>query len=105
MKEYLSKNPNEYNFEKEDIPVLSQNINKKDKEYSVCKSSGEIAPGEVFKGVAFADEDEEKDIPAETGIVCCGKVSENEMLFRTGDGRMYFPIYDGWGRKTASFTD
>lgn len=96
---FLKLFDDEKNFEKEDGPMLSQNINKKDKVYSVCKNSGEIAPGEVFRGVAFADEHEEKNIPTETGIVCCGKVSENEMLFRTGDGRVYFPVYDGWGKE------
>ena len=30
-------------------------------------------------------------------LICCGSISDDEILFRTADGSYYFSLLDGWG--------
>ena len=79
--------------------MLSQKIIKKKRIYSICEKSAEINPNEVFKKVIIADGD--SIVPDEVSIVCCGNVNDEEMLFRSSDGRYYFSIKDGWGTESG----
>ncbi len=77
--------------------MLSNKLKKERKIVSVCEESRDFHIGDTFKKVVFANDDEQ--VKTNTGISYCGKVSSNEALFRTGDGRVYFSICEGWGEK------
>ena len=79
--------------------MLTQSNLRKKHIYTVCEKSGDILQGAVFKGVRLADRDTSVSVPPDATIVCCGKLSEDEMLFRTEDGRYYFSLCDGWGEE------
>lgn len=80
--------------------MLSRSITEKNRILAVCENSGDIRPGEVFGGIHLAEQDDRlHGIPAKAKIICCGKISDNELLFRAGDGRFYFSICDGWGSR------
>lgn len=79
--------------------MVSKNITEKIRIYDICKNSGDIRPDETFRGIIIAHQGSFDTISTNTKIVCCGKVSDNELLLRTEDGRYYFSIYDGWGEE------
>lgn len=79
--------------------MLSQKIIRKKLIYFICEKSAEINPNDIFKKVIIADED--CIVPDEVSIVCCGNVNDEEMLFRSSDGRYYFSIKDGWGAESG----
>ena len=81
--------------------MLSQKIIRKKRIYSICEKSAEINPNDVFKKVILAESNENRMIPDEVCIVCCGKVNDEEMLFRSSDGRCYFSVKDGWGEESG----
>ena len=78
--------------------MLSQKIIRLNRIYSICEKSKEITMGDTFTNVRFADSDN-YIIHGETSIVCCGNISEDEMLFRSEDGRYYFSVCYGWGEE------
>lgn len=78
--------------------MITQTILKKNAVYSICEQSGDIEKGTQFTGVCFAD-CEYRTIPENMPIVCCGQYGEDEILFRSKDGRYRFSIIDGWGEK------
>ena len=67
--------------------------------YEVCERSGDINPGETYSGVRLGEWDESFFIPADVKVVCCGRVNDSELLFRTENGSYYFSICDGWGEE------
>lgn len=81
--------------------MLSQKIIRKKQIYSICEKSAEINPDDIFKKLILAESNENRMIPDEVGIVCCGKVNDEEMLFRSSDGRCYFSVKDGWGTESG----
>ena len=81
--------------------MLSQKIIRKKHIYSICEKSAEINPNDVFKKVIIADSNKDCIIPDEVGIECCGNVNDEEMLFRSSDGRYYFSLKDGWGTESG----
>ena len=78
--------------------MLSNKLKRERKIVSICEESRDFHVGDTFKKVVFADDDDEQ-IKTNIGIYYCGKVSGDEALFRTGDGRVYFSICNGWGEK------
>lgn len=81
--------------------MLSKTITQSNRIYAICQSSGDIRPGADFHGVSVAKSGSTDALPANAQIVCCGKVSDSELLFRTEDGRYYFSIRDGWGEENG----
>ena len=80
--------------------MRSKSITQHNRVTAVCADSGDIRPGETFQGVVMAQRDDRlASLPVRALIVCCGKISDEELLFRTGDGRFYFSICDGWGSR------
>ena len=79
--------------------MLSKSLVWKNHVYSICEKSEDILPGATFSGVHLADHEEFDAIPKGVIIVCCGKISNHELLFRTEDGRYYFSLREGWGEK------
>ncbi len=79
--------------------MLTEKTAMKNSIENVCAESGDVAPGERFRSAVTAEDLSFPEIPGEAEIVCCGKVSGDEMLFRTEDGRIYFSVRDGWGGK------
>ena len=77
--------------------MLSNSLVRKNQIYTICERSGDIHAGDTFLGVHLADQDDFPSIPEKTSIVCCGKIKDDELLFRTVDGRFYFSLRDGWG--------
>ena len=77
--------------------MLSTKMKNKNRIISICENSDEIKVGDIFDGAEFADESE----GIKTKIVFCGKISEEELLFRSLSGRFYFSISDGWGEKNG----
>lgn len=78
--------------------MLSQELLAKIHTYTVCERSGEIEVGDTFISVRFADVAPSCDVSG-IAVVCCGKVSDDELLFRSEDGQYYFSVRDGWGEK------
>ena len=66
--------------------------------YNICKSSDEIKPGDSFNSCITVTESLS---PLLTGrkIICCGQSSDDEILFRTEDGRFYFFLQGYWGSR------
>lgn len=81
--------------------MLSNSLDFKKRVYSICEKSGDIVSGAVLSGVIFAVSNSFNSIPAEMKIICCGKVSESELLFRTENGQYYFSVCDGWGENNG----
>lgn len=81
--------------------MLSNSLDFKKRIYSICEKSGEIVSGEVLSGVIFAEPNSFHSIPTGIKIICCGKVSESELLFRTENGQYYFSVCDGWGENNG----
>ena len=80
--------------------MLSQKIKRKKDVISICESSGDIKRGDSFVGIRFANQDDDFADLFDS-IICCGKVRDDELLFRSGDGRYYFSIKDGWGEQNG----
>ena len=78
--------------------MLSQKLTEKIRIYKICERSGDIEVGDTFTGVRAAEPSQYRDIIG-IDVVCCGKVSEDELLFRAEDGRFYFSVKDGWGEE------
>lgn len=70
--------------------MLANKLIRKNKIYSICEGSGDIQVGESFFGVRIVDPDALDRIPSDAQIAYCGKIKDNELLFRTIDGRFYF---------------
>ena len=79
--------------------MLANKLIRKNKIYSICAGSGDIQVGESFFGVRIVDPDALDRIPSDAQIAYCGKIKDDELLFRTVDGRFYFSLLDGWGLK------
>ncbi len=77
--------------------MLANKLIRKNKIYSICAGSGDIQVGESFFGVRIVDPDALDRIPSDAQIAYCGKIKDDELLFRTVDGRFYFSLLDGWG--------
>lgn len=83
--------------------MLAKSIIQRNRVTAVCERSGDIRPGEIFQGIIMAQRDDRlASLPVRARIVCCGKVSDEELLFRTEDGRCYFSVLDGWGSRNVS---
>ena len=78
--------------------MLSEKITLRNRVLFICAVSDELRPGDSFKSVEFIDRSR-GFIPEQNDIICCGNISDEEMLFRSGDGRYYFSVKDGWGAK------
>ena len=76
--------------------MLSPDAIERKRIYEICEVSGEIKPGDTFKYCIIADELYYSP-PSNGGVVCCGCISDEEILFRTADGSYYFSLLDGWG--------
>ena len=76
--------------------MLSPDAIERKRIYEICESSGEIKPGDTFKDCIVADELYYSPLTNED-VICCGAVSDDEILFRTADGSYYFSLLDGWG--------
>lgn len=81
--------------------MLSNSLDFKKRVYSICEKSGDIVSGTVLSGVIFAESNSFNSIQTEMKIICCGKVSESELLFRTENGQYYFSVCDGWGENNG----
>ncbi len=81
--------------------MLSNSLIWKSRVYSICARSGEILTGDTFKGVRLADNDRFDSLPADAVVICCGKIKDDELLFRTVDGRYYFSLCDGCGSESG----
>ena len=80
--------------------MLSQKIKRKNDVISICENSGDIKRGDSFVGIRFTDQDDDfADLF--NSVICCGKVSDAELLFRSDDGRYYFSVKDGWGEQNG----
>ena len=76
--------------------MLSESAIKRKRIYGICENSDEIKPGDSFKDCVVAD-DHYFCPPEVEDIICCGLISDEEMLFRTEHGSFYFSLVDGWG--------
>lgn len=80
--------------------MLTNSIKEKEYIYSVCRTTGDIACGEAFENIKIADDEDMKfysDNPFQKKkFICCGNRDDNEKLFRTEDGQLYFGIKGGW---------
>lgn len=76
--------------------MLSQKIIKKKRILLICDKSAGIRSGDSFKGVELIDPCC-GFISEQTNVICCGSINEEELLFRSDDGRYYFSVKDGWG--------
>ena len=76
--------------------MLSQKIIKKKRILLICDKSVGIRSGDSFKGVELIDPYLDF-ISEQTNVICYGSINEEEMLFRSDDGRYYFSVKDGWG--------
>ena len=75
-----------------------ERIKERNRIYEICENSDEIKPGDTFKGLVTIEDITHVMTPMPKEVlICCGKISEDEMLFRTDDGRWYFSLRDGWG--------
>jgi hypothetical protein len=81
--------------------MLSKRIIRKNRIFDICKNSGTIKPGELFDRVELI-ESRNSSVIEQTKVVCCGSIGDEEMLFRSVDGRYYFSITDGWGREGSN---
>ena len=79
--------------------MLSKAITEKKRIYAICEKSGDIRADAVFHGVRIADPTTFDRIPERSAVICCGSISDSELLFRTEDGRCYFSVCDGWGEE------
>ena len=70
---------------------------RKNRIIAVCEHSRVISPGSLFNSVEFAERPLRFQVPASQKVICAGSVSEEEMLFRTGDGRYWFSSIGGCG--------
>ena len=79
--------------------MLSKPMIRKKHMESVCETSRAICRGDAFRGCRVAEGGGRAFLPEDQGAVCLGAISEEELLFRTQDGRCYFSIRDGWGEE------
>ena len=79
--------------------MLSESVRRKKEVFSICESSSDLNPGDEFKNIIWGDQSDGVLLPDCFRAICCGSVSSEEMLFRSEDGRYYFSIKDGWGKK------
>ena len=86
--------------------MLTNSIKEKEYIYSVCRTTGDIACGEVFETIKIEDDGEIRFYPdnpfQKTKIICCGNLDDSEKLFKTEDGQYYFGIKDGWGSEDGT---
>ncbi len=80
---------------------VAKEENRKKHTYEVCERSGDIKPCETFDGVRLSEWEESFFIPTDVKVVCCGRVNDSELLFRTENGGCYFSICDGWGQEES----
>lgn len=76
--------------------MLSPDAIERKRIYEICERSGDIKPGDTFSDCIVAD-DPYYSVPSDEGVICCGAVSDDEILFRTCDGSYYFSLTGGWG--------
>ncbi len=62
----------------------------------ICRISEKVNPGDSFDGCIVSSEDSALPQKDEK-IICCGKISDDEMMFRTEDGRLFFSLQGNWG--------
>ncbi len=78
--------------------MLSESAIERKRIYEICEQSGEIEPGDTFCGLVTAQDISIMMTPMpREKLICCGKISDDELLFRTDDGRWYFSLCGGWG--------
>ena len=77
--------------------MLSNSLIRKSRVYSICARSGDVLKGDTFQGVRLAEGDKFDSLPSDSVVICCGNIKDDELLFRTLDGRYYFSLRDGWG--------
>ena len=65
----------------------------------ICRDSDEIHIGDTFYSCVLAEDGCYSPPPADGIIICCGRITENEMLFCTEDGRIFFSLRDYWGKR------
>ncbi len=80
--------------------MLSQKLRKRNRILAVCGGSGDVVRGDAFREVCLAAE--ETFSGPHPGAVCCGRIGEDEPLFHTLDGQIYFSVRDGWGMKDGA---
>ena len=76
--------------------MLSESGIERKRIYEICENSEGINTGDSFKDCVVAD-DHYFCPPEVENIICCGPISDEEMLFRTEHGSFYFSLVDGWG--------
>ena len=81
----------------EDKKCSQTNSSEKTKSILFAKGVGIFRSVNLFFGVRIVDADALDRIPSHAQIAYCGKIKDNELLFRTVDGRFYFSLLDGWG--------
>ncbi|MCH5183077.1 MAG: hypothetical protein J1E00_02785 [Oscillospiraceae bacterium] len=82
--------------------MLSNPIAETNRIYAICENSGDILPGDAFHGLFLAERDDR--LPSgltRSRMICCGTIRDDELLFRTEDGRCYFSIRGGWGSRNG----
>ena len=77
--------------------MISDAILRKNRITEICEHSREISPGSLCDSVEFADKPLRFQIPASEKVVCVGSVLDDEMMFRTADGRYRFSSVGGCG--------
>lgn len=79
--------------------MVNEKILKNERILEICKKSGDIKPGAVFPSVEIAESVSGLELVKNQTVICCGKVNDNEILFKTKDGRYYFSLLNGWGEQ------
>ena len=79
--------------------MISYKEMKKMTVFEICLNSEEIKAGDTFNGCVLAVDGCYSPPPNDGIIICCGRITENEMLFCTEDGRIFFSLRDYWGKR------
>ena len=79
--------------------MVSEKILKNERILDICKKSGDIKPGAVFDSVEVAESIPGLELVKRQTVICCGKVNDNEILFKTKGGQYYFSVLNGWGEQ------
>ncbi len=79
--------------------MVNEKILKNERILEICKKSGDIKPGAVFCSFEVAQSVSGLELVKNQTVICCGKVNDNEILFKTEDGQYYFSILNGWGEQ------
>ena len=75
---------------------------RKNRIRKVCGNTGDIPREARLLSVQLADQNCLMPFPADTAVICCGRIGDEEALFRTADGQYYFTVLEGWGEKNGS---